>query len=248
MRYPGAGPTNLLIQDLALRVPAGAFVSLLGRSGAGKTTLLRIIAGLETRYDGKVFVGDTQVAQPSRDVQLVFQDYRLLPWKTVYENIAFAANGDGTRTRGQVERWLAFTGLLHRRDALPRSLSGGEAGQVALARALVSPPRVLLLDEPFRNLDFVSKYELQDHLLRDLQVHRPTVLLVSHSIEDAVFLSDELYLLEHSPLRVLSRLPIDLPRPRARNDPRLAALTSEVLDRIAVGTGKDRSVLPAASE
>ena len=229
MRYPNAPDPGNLIEGLAFEVPADGSVAFLGRSGVGKTTLLRIIAGLERRFSGEVLLGGKPIRGPSRDLQLVFQDYRLMPWKTVYDNVAFAVRpGDDSAAAAQVERWLKIVGLTERRDAWPRTLSGGEQGRVAFARALIDQPQVLLLDEPFRALDLVSRFDLQAELLAALQAQPATVLLVSHSVEDAVFFADQVYVLSDNRMRIEASYEVDVPRPRERGDRRLSALAADI--------------------
>src|ERR1051325_4543102 len=213
MRYPESQERRNLIERLHFDVPSNAFVSLLGRTGAGKTTLLRILAGLEHHYVGEIRLNGAAVVKPSRDVQVVFQDYRLLPWKTVYENIEFATSKrDAEAEKAQIEKWISIVGLNSRRNALPKTLSGGETGRVAFARAFVDQPKVLLLDEPFRGLDLVTKFDLQDELLKALGQQQATVILVSHSIDDAVFLSDAVHVLSDSPMTIDKSFAVEVPR------------------------------------
>ena len=212
MRHSVSGPS--LIENLELGLAPQSVASLLGPSGIGKTTLLRIIAGLERRFDGQILLDMAEIAKPTRDVQLVFQDYRLLPWKTAYENIRFAGRQNSNDSHDRAEEWLNFVGLASRRDAWPKTLSGGEAGRVAFARAFVDQPKVLLLDEPFSGLDIVTKRALQEQLLRALTKQPATVLMVSHSVEDAVFMSDSIHVLTPSPMGIARTFSVDLPRPR----------------------------------
>lgn len=235
MRFPGSA--TALVEDFALDVPANAIVSLVGPSGIGKTTLLRIVAGLERRFDGTVKLGERAVTGATRDIQLVFQDYRLLPWKTVYENVRFAARTNGASADARAHDWLEFVGLQTKRDAWPKTLSGGEAGRAAFARAFVDQPSVLLLDEPFSSVDLVTRQSLQDALLRAWDRQRTTVVLVSHNVEDAVFLSDVVHVLDDVPLRIVHSHRIDVPRPRAREDERLTGASQDI-----------RRVLLSASE
>jgi|SRR5215216_416194 len=234
MKYPDSTDQRNLIEDLSFEVPADGIVSLLGRSGAGKTTLLRMIAGLERRFQGEVSLNGGQISRPSRDIQIVFQDYRLLPWKTVYENIEFATNkADSEHNKTQIDRWIEIVGLQHRKNAWPKNLSGGEEGRVAFARAFVDQPRLLLLDEPFRGLDLATKFDLQDQLLNALRNQSTTVVMVSHSVEDAVFMSDSVFLLSESPMRIVNQFKIDMPRPRQRGDQQLSALTAKITEYLA---------------
>jgi ABC-type nitrate/sulfonate/bicarbonate transport system ATPase subunit len=234
MRYPDSTDETNLIEDLFFEVPADGIVSLLGRSGAGKTTLLRMIAGLERRFQGAVSLNGGQISRPSRDIQIVFQDYRLLPWKTVYENIEFATNkADSENNKTQINRWIEIVGLQHRKNAWPKNLSGGEEGRVAFARAFVDQPRLLLLDEPFRGLDLATKFDLQDQLIKALRTQRTTVVMVSHSVEDAVFMSDAIHVLTTSPMTIEHTFEIDLPRPRKRGSHKLSEIAAEVTEYLA---------------
>jgi ABC-type nitrate/sulfonate/bicarbonate transport system ATPase subunit len=233
MRYAEQQDTRNLIQNLRFAARSGSVVSFLGATGAGKTTMFRIIAGLERTYSGSVTLGGAAVRRPSRDVQMVFQDYRLLPWMTVYENIAFALHGnDQAEDSKSIDRWLDILGLVEKRHAYPKSLSGGEAARVALGRVFVSPPKVLLLDEPFRNLDIGVRFELQHQLVAALQTSGTTVLMISHNVEDAVFLSDEIYLLSSRPMSLAHRMSVDLPWPRKHDDLDLGAFAAELTRRI----------------
>jgi ABC-type nitrate/sulfonate/bicarbonate transport system ATPase subunit len=234
MKYPEMNGAGNLVEDLSFEVPADGVISLLGRSGAGKTTLLRMIAGLERRFRGRITLDGKEITKPGRSVQVVFQDYRLLPWKTVYQNIEFATarNGSGYN-RTQIERWLEIVGLQHRKDAWPKHLSGGEEGRVAFARAFVDQPRLLLLDEPFRGLDLATKFDLQDHLFNALRAQKTTVIIVSHSVEDAVFMSDAVHVLSDSPLRVERTFEIDIAKPRQRGDQRLSELSARITEYLA---------------
>lgn len=234
MKYPDMNGAGNLIEDLSFDVPADGIISLLGRSGAGKTTLLRMIAGLERRFQGRVTLDGKAVTKPGRSIQVVFQDYRLLPWKTVYQNIEFAtARNGGGNNRMQIERWLEIVGLQHRKDAWPKHLSGGEEGRVAFARAFVDQPKLLLLDEPFRGLDLATKFDLQDHLFNALQAQKTTVIIVSHSVEDAVFMSDAVYVLSDSPLRVERVFKVDVARPRRRGDQQLSEISANITQYLA---------------
>jgi ABC-type nitrate/sulfonate/bicarbonate transport system ATPase subunit len=229
MSYPKAVANGPLIEKVSFSVQPRSTIAFVGRSGAGKTTLLRMIAGLERRFSGDIRLGGIPITKPSRDIQIVFQDYRLLPWKTVGDNIRFAVSGDDG---SEVERWLEIIGMKDKRDAWPKTLSGGEEGRVALARTFVSPPKVLLLDEPFRNLDLVAKFNLQAELIRNLERQRAIVILISHSIDDAVLLSDTVYLLSRSPMRIQARFDVNVEKPRKRGDPKLIELAAKIQDSL----------------
>lgn len=233
MRLPGRVEGDNLIEDLSFTLPRGSFASIIGPSGCGKTTLLRIVGGLERGFDGQVLLDGTPVVRPSRRIQLVFQDSRLLPWKTVAGNLRFAMNDNQSLNEPKiVDEVLSVVRLADRKDAWPRTLSGGEESRVALARALVDPPRVLLLDEPFRNLDFVVKQDIQADLLELLRQQQVTVLQVSHSIEDAVFMSDLVYCVSRGPMKITREVPVALRRPRKRHDQGLKAVCDDILEHM----------------
>jgi sulfonate transport system ATP-binding protein len=225
MIFPG-GPD--LIKDFGLSLEQGEFISFLGKSGSGKSTLLRIVAGLETRFCGKVELDNHEVKKPSQKIQMVFQDYRLLPWKSVRENLDFAVNGGPLNARDSVERWLGGTGLGAHATKMPKQLSGGEKSRAAFARALVNPPTVLLLDEPFSALDPETRFDLQDTLIEALASRTISVIMISHSIRDAVFLSDKVHLLGCNPLNIQRTFAVPKPRPRDRNDADLIGIANEI--------------------
>src|SRR5215212_8377333 len=187
MRYPIANGSGDLIEDVSFDVAPRERVAFIGRSGAGKTTLLRIVAGLERCFQGSVMLDGQALDGPVRSVQLLFQDNRLLPWKTAFENVAFATDDPkGVTNAEQVMLALGRVGLQDRADAWPKNLSGGEAARVAIARALIASPRLLLLDEPFQNLDSITRLEVERQLLAALETVKPMMLLVSHDVQDAV--------------------------------------------------------------
>lgn len=227
MRYPGE--ENNLIQDFHLDVPCGTFISLLGPSGIGKTTLLRVIAGLERRYEGLVELNGKCIIQPSRDIQILFQDNRLLPWMTAEENIRFAIPANTEQSKDEiVNHWLKMVGLNGKAKSWPKNLSGGEAARVALARAFAGSPKVLLLDEPFSSVDIRVRYDLHREFQNALQVSPKTVLLVTHNIEDAVLLSDIVYVASGSPLGTLTSFNIAADNPRQPSDARLVEAVSAI--------------------
>lgn len=229
MRYPNSVGGDL-IEGLSFEVPRQGFVSLLGPTGAGKTTLLRLIAGLERRFDGEVFLDGKLVTGPSRAIQMVFQDLRLLPWKTVLQNIEFASrNPRDPKEIEQVEKWIRIVGLEERRHAWPKTLSGGEEARVAFARAFVDQPRLLLLDEPLRGLDIVTRYALQDELLGALDACKTTVLMVSHSVEDALFLSDTVHIVSTGPMKIENTFQVNVDKPRRRGCRALNDVEGEII-------------------
>ena len=216
-----------------LDVEAGEIVALVGPSGCGKSTLLRLISGLDSAYDGVVRVGDRIVRGPDPAVGVVFQEPRLFPWLTLTDNVAFGLRDrTSARARDLVRETLAVVGLDGFADALPKQLSGGMAQRAALARALVTEPQLLLLDEPFNALDAFTRMRVQDHLLAAWARYRPTLLLVTHDLDEAVYLADRVVLLGSRPSRVSDVLPVAPARPRDRRDPTLAALRVALLEAL----------------
>jgi len=207
------------LDGVNLAVSQGEIVSLVGTSGCGKSTLLRIIAGLERATIGHVYVDDELVTQPHPEIDLIFQEPRLMPWLTVRKNIQFGLQGLSDSQKNQrTQLILERVGLTEFAKALPRQLSGGMAQRVAIARALVTQPSILLLDEPFSALDAFIRMKLQSHLLDIWQYDRPTLLIVTHDIEEALVLSDRVIVLRGNPGRIHQEFVLDLPRPRKRTD------------------------------
>jgi len=215
----------IALDDLNLTVDQGEIVSLVGTSGCGKSTLLRIISGLEYPTVGEVFIDDDLINSPHPKIGLIFQEPRLMPWLTVRENVEFGLDTlpnvkfNRLERRDLVDRILERVSLTEFANALPRQLSGGMAQRVAIARALVTKPSILLLDEPFSALDAFIRMKLQDHLLSIWDYDRPTLILVTHDIEEALVLSDRIIVLRGNPGHIHQEFIIDLPRPRKRTDP-----------------------------
>lgn len=202
-----------VLREIRLHLHEGEVVSLVGASGCGKSTLLRLIAGLDRHFDGRVLLDGQSVREPTRDIRFVFQEPRLFPWLSVARNVAFDLDGHGDHG-ARVAALLDEVGLSGLGDRLPKQLSGGQAQRVAIARGLFVQPRLLLLDEPFSAVDAFTRLRLQDLLLRVVEHHRITVLLVTHDIAEAVRLSDRVLVLEADPGRIAAELRVCLPHPR----------------------------------
>jgi NitT/TauT family transport system ATP-binding protein len=215
----GTRPPVPALDGINLTVPRGSFVSLIGPSGCGKSTLLRLVAGILEPTSGTVRVegGSPEAAQRAHRFGFVFQDPALLPWRSVQDNVELLAELIGTSAaerRARSLELLALVGLDGRERLRPAQLSGGMRQRVAIARALAIEPSILLMDEPFSALDEFQREILNDELLRIWHEQRNSVLFVTHNIEEAVYLSDTVYVLSAGPGRIVESLPVDLPRPR----------------------------------
>jgi sulfonate transport system ATP-binding protein len=227
---------RVALREVSLEIAPQTIVSVVGASGSGKSTLLRMVSGLEAPTSGNLSWNGQSIAGPRRDIGFIFQEPRLMPWLTVTANVALGlgpanqskvlqgtsiwprllnAEGD-SRARDLVSEAIRKVGLLPFASALPRELSGGMAQRVAIARALVSRPSLILLDEPFSALDAVNRLKLQNHLLQIWQADRPTLLVVTHDVEEAVFFGDRVIVLGRNSGQIEYDYAIDLPRPRDR--------------------------------
>ncbi|MBL5929310.1 aliphatic sulfonates ABC transporter ATP-binding protein [Lelliottia amnigena] len=218
---------NTILNALDLHIPAGQFVAVVGRSGGGKSTLLRLLAGLEAPNGGELLAGNTPLAELQDDTRMMFQDARLLPWKTVIDNVGLGLKG---HWRDAARQALASVGLENRAGEWPAALSGGQKQRVALARALIHRPGLLLLDEPLGALDALTRIEMQDLIESLWQEHGFTVLLVTHDVSEAVAMADRVLLIEDGKIGL--DVTVDIARPRRLGSVRLAELESEVLDRV----------------
>jgi NitT/TauT family transport system ATP-binding protein len=213
-----SGETINALQSVDIEIAAQEFVSVIGASGCGKTTLLRIMAGLERNFVGELWLQGRKGSGPSRDVGVVFQDANLLPWRTVRNNILLPAqvlklNWPEARTRA--DQLLELVGLRGFAEKYPFELSGGMRQRVAIARALIQDPAILLMDEPFGALDALTRETMNIELLKIWHSARKTVFLITHSISEAVFMSDRVLVMSPRPGRIVEDLAIDLPRPRS---------------------------------
>lgn len=218
---------NTILNGLDLHIPAGQFVAVVGRSGGGKSTLLRLLAGLEKPQSGEILAGSTPLAQIQEDTRMMFQDARLLPWKSVIDNVGLGLKGDW---RDAARQSLAAVGLEDRAAEWPAALSGGQKQRVALARALIHKPGLLLLDEPLGALDALTRLEMQALIESLWQSQGFTVLLVTHDVSEAVAMADRVLLIEDGKIGL--DLSVDIARPRRLGSVRLAELEADVLDRV----------------
>ena len=205
------------LEDINLSVGPGEIVAIVGGSGCGKSTLLRAISGLDTPSTGHVLLDGEAVSQPHEKIGMIFQEPRLLPWLTVADNVSFGIEHRPRRQRQErAAGALVRVGLAEKAGAWPRELSGGQAQRVAIARALVPQPQVLLLDEPFSALDAFTRVDLQDHLLDLWADLKPTLILVTHDVDEAIVLADRIFVMRPRPGRIFEEIDADLPRPRDR--------------------------------
>lgn len=221
-----------VLSDINFQVNEGEIVSLLGPSGCGKSTLLRMVAGLDTRYSGHVLLDGAPIQGPSTQVGVVFQEARLFPWLSVRKNIAFGLKEPGEDRVIQLAHQVGLGDFL---DCLPRQLSGGMAQRCAIARALVTRPRILLMDEPFSALDAFTRMHLQDITLSLWRQAGTTLLLVTHDIDEALYLSDRIIVMSERPGRIKAEVTIDQPRPRPRSSAAMHPLKDRILHLLEFG-------------
>lgn len=224
------------LKDINLYVEESEFVCAVGASGSGKSTLLRLIAGLEAPTAGEVRVDGVKVTGPGADRGMVFQSYTLYPWMTLAENVAFGLKLQGVsqaQRRQQVAYYLDVVGLSQFAHSLPKELSGGMKQRVAIARALASQPKILLMDEPFGALDVQTKETMQQFLLQLWRRTGITILMITHDVEEAVFLSQRIYVMSSRPGTIKQELWIDLPSDRTyhiKRHPKFENYRDEVLE------------------
>ena len=220
------------LDDVSFLVASGELVSIIGPSGCGKSTLLRLIAGLAESNSGQLWMGDELITGPSARRGLVFQDPSLFPWLTVWRNIqvGLVVRGVLRERRKEVDEFVKLVGLEGFADAFPHHLSGGMAQRAALARALINHPQVLLLDEPLGALDAFTRMRLQDEVLRLWQNRRTTILLVTHDIDEAIYMSDRILIMTPRPGRIERIIEVKLERPRQRNAEEFLRLRGDILE------------------
>ncbi|MBN1566121.1 MAG: ABC transporter ATP-binding protein [Anaerolineae bacterium] len=236
--YTGGSGTLLALDDVTLHLARESFVCLVGPSGCGKSTLLRILAGLLTPTTGHVLLENQPITHPQRRIGIVFQQANLMPWRTVYGNLMLPLELAGLPILARAERMnamLELTGLDGFADAYPAELSGGMAQRVAIGRALIHHPEVLLLDEPFGALDALTREQMSEELLHIWVKYRKTVLMVTHSIPEAVLLADRVLVMSPRPGALIADITIPLPRPRSLDllhQPEFVALTEQLRHHI----------------
>ncbi|HET7882164.1 MAG TPA: ABC transporter ATP-binding protein [Acetobacteraceae bacterium] len=235
-RFELHGQPLPVLDAIDLAAEPGEFIALLGPSGCGKSTLLRLIAGLEQPSAGRILMRGQPIEAPDPSRILVFQDPTLFPWRTVRQNVALGLETRGVaRTESaRVDAVLRQVGLDGFDNAYPRQLSGGMAQRAALARALVNEPCVLLMDEPLANLDGLTRIGMQSELTALWQRRRFTAFMVTHDVEEALFMAGRVLVLSQRPARILAEIAVDLPYPRHRGSPGFAALRERVMEELGL--------------
>jgi NitT/TauT family transport system ATP-binding protein len=244
-RYHAArNRTVIAVKDFSVHVNENEFISLIGPSGCGKSTFLRMVGGLEQPSSGKIEVDGRLVEDPGADRGMVFQSYTLYPWLSVFENIRFALKKSDLPRQEQinlVREYIHLVGLDRFEAAYPNQLSGGMRQRVAIARALVYDPQILLMDEPFGALDSQTRMSMQELLLRVWETHRTTVLFVTHDVEEALLLSDRIYVMTARPGQLKAEIAVGLERPRSLMEtegaPRFVELRNQILHLIREEAG-----------
>jgi len=237
-------PNGLRALDgISIRVELGEIVAVVGGSGCGKSTLLRAISGLDPATQGTVTLNGVRITAPHEKIGIIFQEPRLLPWLSVADNVGFGlAHLSRDERQAKVAMALRRVGLTEKADAWPRELSGGQAQRVAIARALVPRPEVLLLDEPFSALDAFTRADLQDHLLDLWADLKPTLILVTHDVDEAIVLADRVLVMRPRPGRIFDEIVTDLPRPRDRQSAAFDAVKRHVLSALDGSLMRERKI------
>jgi NitT/TauT family transport system ATP-binding protein len=237
------------LDDVSFSVHKRELMCVIGPSGCGKSTLVRILAGLETPSSGDVLVGGTEVSRPGPDRGMVFQGYTLFPWLSVKENVMFGPKMAGKSSftaESEAREWIALVGLSRFENAFPHQLSGGMKQRVAIARALANQPRVLFMDEPFGALDAQTRCDMQSYLLEIWKNVDITIVFITHDLDEAVYLSDRILVLDANPGRVHEIVEVPVPRPRSEAqlfDPTFMA-TRKHIDEIMHPPGREQKETP----
>jgi len=239
-RHPGPNKQELVVfENVHFSIQKGEFVCVVGHSGCGKSTLLNILAGLDEASTGYAFMDGREIKGPSLDRGVIFQNHSLLPWKSALENVCFSVRARHPQwTRAQVrehsEKAIAMVGLTDAKERKPSQLSGGMRQRVGIARAFAIEPKLLLMDEPFGALDALSRGAIQDELIRICLATNQTVFMITHDVDEAIYLSDRILLMTPGPAASIAEaVPVDLPRPRVRaeviHDPRYYDLRNHLI-------------------
>ncbi|MHC1631917.1 MAG: ABC transporter ATP-binding protein [Methanotrichaceae archaeon] len=225
------------LRDINLNIGDNEFICIVGPSGCGKTTLLRIIAGLERPSSGELYLDGEPIKGPGPQRGMVFQEYSLFPWRTVLDNATFGLEMKGVSKEVRYERtrnYLKMVGLESFEQNYPHELSGGMKQRVAIVRALVSEPRALLMDEPFGALDAQTRNIMQSELLRIWADEKKTVIFVTHSVDEAIYLGDKIVIMSARPGRIKDIIEINIPRPRKRTSPEVNRFREQILQDLRI--------------
>ena len=250
-QYQVRGESLSVLEDISLSIKPGEFVSVVGSSGCGKSTLLKLIIGLEDDYQGELLLDGNRLVGTSLERGIVFQEHRLFPWLTVEQNIGIGLLNNTKLTddekRKSIQEHIELVGLKDFANAYPYQLSGGMSQRVAIARALVNRPEVLLLDEPFGALDAFTRAYLQEELQRIWEKEGITMILVTHDVEEAVYLGDRVVVMQPRPGRIKRIVDVPLARERNRASAAFAAIKEEVLSEFADTTGAKVELITEAA-
>jgi ABC-type nitrate/sulfonate/bicarbonate transport system ATPase subunit len=228
-----------VLQNINLKIEKGEFAAIVGPSGCGKSTILRMISGLEEPTTGEVLSNGVPITKPDPSRLLIFQEHALYPWRTVEKNVGFGmelAKIPEKERKARIREVLDKVGLDGFQNYYPHQLSGGMRQRVSIARALVMNPEVLLLDEPYGALDAITRLSMQNELLRLWKGSGQTMLLITHDIDEAVYLADTIYVMSPRPGHIIDVLKADMPRPRNRNGNRFVELRQQIMDHLDIGT------------
>lgn len=231
------------LNGVNLTINQGEFVSLIGPSGCGKSTMLRLLAGLDVPTCGAVYIDDERISKPDCDRGLVFQEHNLFPWLNIYDNIAFGLRSRHIYKKRQdsVNEFIKLVGLDGFEKSYPHQLSGGMCQRASLARALIGHPKALLLDEPLGALDAFTRMNMQDELLRIKSEQDMTMVMVTHDVDEAVYLSDKIVVMSPRPAKIEEILEVKLTKPRDRNNPEFIRLRNEIL-KVLDFAGKEKEI------
>lgn len=218
-----------VLDNVNIEIQSGEFICIVGRSGCGKSTLLKIIAGLLDCNAGSVKLGGKVIQEPDIDLGMIFQEHRLLPWLTIKENVALGLHNISREKKNFIiSKYLELVNLTGFENAYPHQLSGGMAQRASIARSLVNNPKVLLLDEPFGALDALTRIQMQKEILKIWEKEKATMILVTHDIDEAIYLGDRVVVMSSRPGTILDIFQISLPRPRDRAGPLFSNLKTEI--------------------
>lgn len=226
-----------VLKDLNLRIEEGEFAAIVGPSGCGKSTVLRMFAGLETVSSGSVLTNGNNIKEPSADRSLIFQDHALYPWLTIKKNVGFGlelANVPKSERDNRIFEILQKVGLEGFGDYYPHQLSGGMRQRASIARALIMNPDVLLLDEPYGALDAITKLSMQNELINIWLGSGKTMLLITHDIDEAIYLSDRIFIMSPRPGQIIGEIKVDIDRPRNRNGTSFVEIRQKIMDQLDI--------------